>query len=57
MYNNAPEYVSSYNRKYVPSPFGYGVDYAELKSAEEPYTTRQAWIPILEGITDHEYFV
>ena len=52
--NNEEEYVPIYNKKYAPKPIGYGPDWAETLEVGKP-VMRTAWIPVLEGITDHEY--
>ena len=54
--NNEEEYVPIYNKKYAPKPIGYGPDWAQTLEVGKP-VMRTEWIPVLEGITDHEYNV
>jgi hypothetical protein len=54
--NNETKYVDTYNKKYAPSPIGHGPSWAETLEVGKP-VMRTVWIPVLEGVTDHEYNV
>lgn len=53
-HNNEEVYVPTWNAKYGPRPIGYGCDSTIPKEIGVPDTST-VWIPILEGITSHEY--
>jgi hypothetical protein len=53
-HNNEEEYVPTWNAKYGPKPLGYGSD-STIPKKIGVSPTYKVWIPILEGITSHEY--
>lgn len=55
--NNPEEYCEMYNRKYGPRPIGNGTDDAILLDPENPIEIGEVWIPVLSGLTSHEYNV
>jgi len=53
-HNNEVEYVPIWNSKYGPKPLGYGMD-STIPKQIGVSAKAKVWIPIIEGITDHEY--
>jgi len=53
-FNNAPLYISEYNSTYGPKPIGMGGETSVLLDINAP-NIHSIWIPILEGLTQHEY--
>lgn len=53
-HNNEDEYVPTWNAKYGPRPLGYGPDSTIPKEIGVKDKSK-VWIPVLEGITSHEY--
>ena len=54
--NNEEVYVEMHNKKYGPSPIGYGGPNAELLEVGKPHKITY-WMPVLEGCTNHPYNV
>ena len=54
--NNEVDFVEHYNSKYGPRPIGYGDENAKLMKVGEKHTEK-FWVPILLGLTSHEYSV
>lgn len=56
VHNNEDVYVPTWNAKYGPRPLGYGSDSTIPKEIGKN-DMYKIWIPVLAGITSHEYNV
>ena len=54
--NNEDVYVPTWNAKYGPKPLGYGPD-STIPKQIGVTQKHKVWVPILNGITSHEYNV